>query len=236
MVCELFIVHSLKTQQVNDFWYEFDDYFLFHANNETSDAIDKIEAYGKLLNLFYYHQSMGTLNTNFKIDLENLDLKDQIKILANNILRIIDKYFNNNLDSERISFELFAQGLLFDTGLNSNGLPRRPPGAWIHMMDSDVTGFVAWYGFIRAVIALGLAETNIDRWLTISRNIALTASILTTLIKQGRKPRQTNDPNFNQPLDENSLNSLRNYWLNQSLDQIDNQITNIEEISISEHI
>ena len=223
-------------QQANDFWYEFDDYFLFQANNDVRDAIDKIEPYGRLLNLFYYHQSMGTLNTNFKIDLENLGIKDQIKMLANNILQIIDKYFNDNPNSERISFELFAQGILFDTGLNSNGLPRRVPGAWIHMMDSEVTGFVAWYGFIRAVIALGLAETNIDRWLRISRNIALAAAILTTLTKQGRRPRQTNNPNLNQPLDENSLNSLRNYWLNQNLDQIDNQIINMEVISISEHI
>lgn len=223
-------------QQANDFWYEFDDYFLFHANNDVRDAIEKIEPYGRLLNLFYYHQSMGTLNTNFKIDLENLGMKKQIKILADSILQIIDKYFNNSPDLERISFELFAQGLLYDTGLNSKGLPRRQPGAWIHMMDSEVTGFVAWYGFIRAIIAIGLAETNIDRWLRISRNIALAAAILTTLIKQGRKPIQSNNPDINKSLDDGILNSLRNYWLNQNLDQIDNQITNIEELSISEHI
>lgn len=223
-------------QQANDFWYEFDDYFLFHANNEVRDAVIKIDPYGRLLTLFRHHQSMGTLNTNFKIDLENLGIKDQIKMIAADILRIIDKYFNNNKDSERLCFELFAQGLLFDTGLDSNGLPRRPPGTWIHMMDSEVTGFVAWYGFIRAVISLGLRDTNIDSWLRISRNIALAAAILTTLTKQGRKPRQTNDPNLNQPLDENSLNSLRNFWLNQNLDQIDNEITNMEKIAITEHI
>jgi hypothetical protein len=223
-------------QQANDFWYEFDDYFLFNADIEVRDAISNIEPYGRLLNLFYYHQSMGTLNTNFKIDLENLGIKDQIKMLADNILRIIAKYFNDSSNSERISFELFAQGLLFDTGLDSTGLPRRQPGTWIHMMDSEVTGFVAWYGFIRAVIALGLAETNFDKWLRISRNMALGAAILTTLTKQGRKPRQTNNPNLNQPLDENSLNSLRNYWLNQNIDQIDSQIAKMEEIAISEHI
>jgi len=145
------------------------------------------------------------------------------------------KYFANDPDSERISFELFAQGLLFDTGLDSNGLPRRLAGTKVHMMDSQVTGFVAWYGFIRAIIVLDLGSSNNERWLRIGRNLALAAAILTTLIKLGRRPSQNDDP-LNQPLDEISINSLRNYWLNQNFDQIDNGIAKMEEIGLSEHI
>lgn len=82
---------------------------------------------------------------------------------------------------------------------------------------------------------MGLAETNIDRCLRISRNIALATAILTTVTKQGIKHRETNDPNLNQPLDENRLNSFRNYWLNQDFES-DNHVTKMEEIAICEHI
>lgn len=176
---------------------------------------------------------MDTINTNFKNDLSNLVLKGEIQLLADNMLRTLDKYFKSNPDFERIAFELFAQGSLFDSGLDSDGLPLRPPGAKIHMMDSEMTGFVAWYAFIRAIIVLGISMSN-ERWLDIARNIALAAAIHATLVKEGRKPHQSNFPDVNQPFDEDNLRHL-NYWLNQNF-ELDKKIPNVEKIVISEHI
>jgi hypothetical protein len=50
--------------------------------------------------------------------------------------RIIDKHFKGNADTERNAYELFAQGLLLDSGLDDKGLPGRPEGDKVHMMDS----------------------------------------------------------------------------------------------------
>ena len=120
-----------------DFWYKFDNFFLFKITPEIRNALNKIEPYGKLLNTFYYHQEHNTISSGgYKKDLEKESMKNEIKIIAEHQLRIIEESFQNNINIESKAFELFAQGLLFDDKLDSNGLPRRPRGTKIHMMDS----------------------------------------------------------------------------------------------------
>ena len=57
-------------------------------------------------------------------------------------MRITDKFFGGKTELQQKAFELFAQGLLFDNGVDDKGQPRRPSGDKIHMMDSKVLGYV----------------------------------------------------------------------------------------------
>lgn len=129
--------------------------------------------------------------------------KELVRLLSSNITRIIQKYFDSNIELQQKAFELFAQGLLFDNGVDDKGQPRRPVGDKIHMMDSKVEGYVVWHAFIRAVVLLEL-DDNKDKWFQIDRHVGL-AAILVELIKEGREPQQTNDPNYNKPIEEKLL-------------------------------
>jgi hypothetical protein len=155
--------------------------------------------------------------------------------LASSQLELFSEYFEDNQSSIRTTFELFAQGLLFDNEVNEDGIPRMRPGTKIHMMDSSVTGFIVWHAFIRAVLVLN-PDNQAERWLQLDRCIGLAAAILSTLIKEGRAPQQTLEPNTNQPLDDQTVEQLRKYWLGQSIDDIDNKIPHIEKVTIREHV
>ena len=219
----------------NDFWYQFDNFFLFKKSDSIDRALNKVGPYEQLVDLFYYHQSMGSLNTGYKPDLEKVGIAEDIKLLASSQIDLFNKYFEGDPTAERTAFELFSQGLLFDNEMDENGLPRRGPGTKIHMMDSSVTGFVVWHAFVKAVIVLGFDQRT-ERWLQIDKSIALAAAILSTLIKEGRAPQQTLEPNINQPLDDQTVEQLRKYWINLSVDEIDNKISHLEKITITKHV
>ncbi len=216
-----------------DFWYKYDDLFLFHAPDGIRLALSQVDPYGRLLELFYYHRRKGTLNSEFVTELQNI--KDSFELLANNSRQIFEDFLEEDVKLEQLSFELFAQGLLFDDHLDSNGLPRRPFGEKIHMMDSGITGFVAWHAFVRAAGLLGLIG-NKDRLLQTDRHIALASAILAELVKLGRPPVQSDDPSANKPLDPTLLDELRSSWLNLQSEEIDNRIVELEERSISRHV
>jgi hypothetical protein len=57
-------------------------------------------------------------------------------------------------------------------------------------------------------------------WLKIDQYIALAA------IDAIKHPVQSNDPNRNKPIDQNTLNTLEDRWINQSFEQIDNAFIN----------
>jgi hypothetical protein len=221
---------SSQTDKAMDFWYSYDDFFLFHSPDNIKLAIRQVDPYGRLVELFYHHRRRGTLNSEFITELQNV--KDSINLLADNSRRIFEEFFEDDVNLEQTSFELFAQGLLYDDRLDSNGLPRRPAGDKIHMMDSGITGYVVWHAFARAVELLGLT----DRMPQTDRHIALAAGILAALIKSGRPPVQSNDPSNNKPLDPASLDELRSSWLNFQPEEIDDRIVELEGNSISRHI
>ncbi|HEU4448149.1 MAG TPA: hypothetical protein VFR94_25995 [Nitrososphaeraceae archaeon] len=61
---------------------------MFSSSPETRVAIRAVDPYGRLLDLFYYHQKTGTIESAFKTELANIE--DSIKFLADNDRRIID--------------------------------------------------------------------------------------------------------------------------------------------------
>jgi len=217
---------------IMDFWYEYDDFFLYHPPEDVSSAMQELDPYGRLLDLFHYHVRNGTVETDFKTSVQKD--KEAIRILSSNVLRIIQKYFDNNMELQQKAFELFAQGILFDNGNDENGRPRREPGDKIHMMDSKVAGYVVWHAFIRSILLLEL-DVNKDAWLRMDRHVGLAAAILAELIKKGKDPQQSDDPNLNKSIDDTLLNELRKVWLVFSSQDIDSKITQLQQQIISKH-
>ena len=69
----------------------------------------------------------------------------------------------------------------------------------------------------------------------IDREIALGVAILASLIDEGKKTQQTDNPNLNKRLDDNIILQLKNYWMNQNFD-IDNKIIELEKVTITNHL
>jgi hypothetical protein len=219
------------TTQIMNFWYEFDKFFL---SREMRAVMGPLSPYGKLRNSFLYHYDKGSLETGFKSEHENI--KDSIKILSDNQRRIMDEHFGGNTKLEQMAFELFAQGVLFDNGLDEGANPRRREGEKIHMMDSSITGYIVWHALVRVLVLL-YADGTIDsnKWLQTDRHIGLAAGILAELIKSGREPMQRNDPTHNKPIDSALLEKLRGYWLNLSFPEIDDKLVQLRLDTVSEH-
>ncbi len=223
---------SNPQDSISDFWYKFDDFFSFHKPPEIGEAIEIVQPYGRMLDSFKFYQRTHQIEEGFRRDFENIKLF--IKTLADNIVRILDEFFRNNPTMEQNAFELFAQGTLFDNGLDLNGMPRRQSGEKFHMMDSAVVGYVAWHAFVRAVLILDLTDDK-ERWVRIDRNISLAAAILATEIKSHQKPEQSDDPQFNKALDPGQLKQLREFWLILTPEEIDDRIVQLQESVISNH-
>jgi len=220
---------------IMDFWYDFDNLFLFRRPAEITKALTTLQPYGKLLQRFLYHYQNGSVGTEFKSEHENI--KESIKLLADNHLRIMNDHFKGNSEAEQMAFELFAQGLLFDNGLDESGLPRRPEGDKIHMMDSNIIGYIVWHAFVRLVVLLYGDGAAIDstNWLQTDRHIGLAAGIVAALIKSGKQPIQSKDPNYNMPIDSTLLEELREYWLHLTFKEIDDKLAQLRLDTVSEH-
>jgi hypothetical protein len=213
---------------IMDFWYEFDKSFL--SDPEILKAKEILEPYVKLKDSFLSHYRNKTIQIGFKKEYESI--KDSVKLLADNHLKIINEYFGSNTEIEQMAFELFGQGLLFDDGLDKNGNPRRVPGNKVHTMDDDIRGYLIWHAFVRLVVLLlygdddKVADSK-KKWLHTDRHIGLAAGILAALIKSGRQPEQTNDPKYNKPMDPTVIEELRADWLYRSFQDIDDKIVQL---------
>jgi hypothetical protein len=212
-------------QLIIDFWYEFDKSFLSDAELLKSRAL--LDPYVKLKDSFLSHYRENNIDTGLKTDYGSI--KDAIKLLADNHSRIIDRYLGVNNEKEQMAFELFAQGLLFDDGLDENSQPRRISGNKIHMMDDDMRGYLIWHAFVRLAVALLYHNGYIDskKWLHTDRCVGLAAGILAALIKSGMEPEQTNDPTYNKSIDPTVLEELRADWLHLTFHELDHKIVQL---------
>ena len=224
--------------QIMNFWYDFDKFFL---SREMSKVMRPLNPYRKLFNSFLHHYEKKNIETDFKSEYE--DIKDSVKLLADNHARIIDEHFGGNMELEQMAFELFAQGLLFDDMLDEAGNPRRPEGDKIHMMDSSITGYIVWHAFVRLVVLLfsggddddGSGTIDSNKWLQTDRHLGLAAGILAELKKSGREPIQSDDATQNKPLESNKVEELRRHWLNLNFPEIDDGLVRLNLETISEH-
>ena len=105
-----------------DFWFEF--YYLFnfgsHRPPDISDAVNTLNEFSKSNHLFKTSQQDDTFNTEFRNKISKPALQDSIRTIADNHLRLLDKFFGNDA---RLEQSYFGQGSLFDNGVDRNGSP-----------------------------------------------------------------------------------------------------------------
>lgn len=183
-------------EQAIDFWYAFDQAFLFDRPPEVAVAFPAAYPDGNLNDLVDFAKGATS----------QADLAQRIAgreagllLLAAVQDRVMRGHFPDAADLQR-AFEDFGQGVLFD---DRNP---RPPSRRIHMMDGtaeDWVGYHRWYAFTRAVLALGASP---ERWSLIGRFAGLAWAI-----QSEAEPR--NDDPQNPGLAEHRLATLRTAWL-----------------------
>lgn len=193
---------SYTSDAALDFWYEYDQAFLFAASPEVGALYEDI--YGQ-------NFAIDALVDSVRDNLNSLPTLVQgreasFRRLAAIQLDIIDRRFPDSADLQR-AFEDFGQGILFDQKvIPTSGKLRRPPGRLIHMMDGtpdDCVGYHRWHAFIRAAVAAG---ADSSRWLQVNQLVALAWAIYSEL-----DPHE--DAPTNPPLSPTRLASLRRGWL-----------------------
>jgi hypothetical protein len=210
-----------------DFWYKFDDYFQYHASQETKKNIKTIRVKFKLYQRFRRHFLDNTINTTFIQELENNpEVIESLKRLAFDQLTIINHELKCDPQLEQSAFEYFGMGILFDDVVDEQGNYRRSPLNKIHLMDENIYGYFSWHSFVRSISIL--LYDNTERWLQLDRFIALSAAIYSK-----QKPKQStadgNKPDpMNKRIDLVSLQNLRNIYLKLNFEEIDNKFFNME--------
>ena len=186
-----------------NFWFEFDQTFLFNPPVEVQRAFRLAYPDGDLDSLVDVVRDTDRSNLTTTVASRSSGLLE----LARIELKVVDKYFNND-DDLQLAFEDFGQGVLFDS------LNPRPPGRRVHMMDGspdDWVGYHRWHAFIRSAVASG---ADAVRWDAIDRMVALAWAI-----------QSEADPGVDFPanpgLPISRLNLLRSGWMATDIGTLD---------------
>ena len=189
----------------NDFWFTYDDHFLFNPPPQVFAAYAAIGDLDTPLTQFAETRAAGTFPDGFVTAME--PLRAGLQALSTEQLGIVDRFYDGDPDGLQVAFEHFGYGDLFDD--------RRRPGNKVHMMDSSgpanpPIGYHRWHAIIRATTVLGI---DADRWNAIDRLVALGWAI-----HAEAQPTQDAD---NPPLPEERLVALRADWLARTPDELD---------------
>jgi hypothetical protein len=177
-----------------DFWTDFDDKFnpgpilvdnsgnvIVDENGELKRRISR-DIYDPLMRVLQldgvfvsnYDRLTGKLNVeNFRQAI-NPNINKDLKMLSQEQLKIIKKYFTIGKSDLRDAFEYFGQGSLYDSTHDFLRMYEHPITGEIipyriHMADgSGIYG--TWHTFIRASILLGIEEKS---WIEIDRLLAV---------------------------------------------------------------
>jgi hypothetical protein len=208
-----------------NFWYEFDNEFTYHPTPEIELAKRQIDPEGDLFT-FYLNDSD---KSDFSERVRTKYLKQLLnfRILSDRQLSLLDKHFQGNKELERLAFEEFAQGTLFDNLLCPGGIRRRSGTESIHMMNSSLLGYIIWHAFIQILLLIDKGADH-DRWLEIERYLVLSADILLHLISLGREPKPYSSIDMhNIRLEFNTLQKLRYYWMYKGYEEINHKMRNL---------
>ena len=95
-----------------NFWYEFDNFFLWDERQDVLQAFGNIS---DLDRIFKEHKINDTYPIDFLNEVkQEPDRTNSIIFLAQKQLDILNKSFGNDNESEQRAFEDFGQGILFD--------------------------------------------------------------------------------------------------------------------------
>jgi hypothetical protein len=193
----------MAVPDVNEFWFELDDRFLFHPTPEIRGAYQTIRMPDGITNLRLEHRQDPA-----GFEAAVTPMRDALALLSKLQLEIFDAHLGTDLDATRQAFEEFAQGIHFDD--------RRPPMMRVHMMDASgplnpAVGFHRWHAIIRAQVVLGI---DADRWTEIDRCLGLAWAI-----QSEAQPVQGTAAN--PPLDPARVATLRDRWMARTPEEID---------------
>lgn len=65
-------MNSSEEKNAMDFWYEYDNFFLFSSPDDITEAMLKVDPYGKMLDLFYFCARKGSVDTEFKNSMQRI--------------------------------------------------------------------------------------------------------------------------------------------------------------------
>ena len=204
---------SYSSKAATDFWFEFDDVFLFNRPSEVTKALSKMidsphDGLDLYLNQFQKSRRAGTYPKTFIEAAKFGRRPDGLHEISDLQWRVMDSHFGGNLKNLRLAFEEFGQGVLFDD--------RRQIGDKVHKMDTGpgpAIGYHRWHSIIRAAVFAGVDSVH---WLKIDRLVGLAWEI-----QSASKPVE-DKPN-NPRLGTAHLNELRKKWTALRFDQIDDQ-------------
>ena len=194
----------------NNFWYEFDNFFLWDERQ------DVLKAFGNISDLDRICKE-HKINDTYPIDFMKEVRRDEQRVnsiifLAQKQLDIINKSFGNDIESQQRAFEDFGQGILFDDR------SPRPLNNRVHMMDEGQFGFYRWHTLVRTTVLL---NQDPQKLLNVNRHIGLAGAI-----DSKQRPRQSmNDgknPN-NSEISTEILDALRSFWLTLSFEELDTE-------------
>jgi hypothetical protein len=199
----------LGNRLANEFWYQFDEVFLFSRDAEIQAAINEIVEYtGTSGEGDLYHTWLG-LVTSPGYPRTFLDfmapVAEPLRLLSRRQLAVVDTYYRRSggarLDQ---AFADFGQGVLYD--------PRRlDVESPVHTMDGDPPiGYHLWYVFQRAMMLL---DIDARRWRGIAPRVALAWAV-----QSEARPSPTT---VNPPLPARTLRRLKARWLPRSVRQLD---------------
>jgi hypothetical protein len=193
-----------------NFWYEFDNFFLWEKRQEVLKAIGNTS---DLDIICQQHKNNGTYPVDYIEEVKQDEERvNGVIFLSQKQLDIINTIFGNDIESEQRAFEDFGQGVLYDDR------DPRPVNNRIHMMDGGHFGFYRWHTFIRTA---ALLNQDPQRWLHVDRHVGLAAAIDSI-----QHPKQSSDDGSNPKNSEISpdmLDKLRSSWLHLSFEELDTE-------------
>jgi len=199
-----------SSQLGTNFWYEFDNFFLWDERQDVLKALGNISDLDRIC-------KEHKINETYPIDFINEVRQDEQRVksiifLAQKQLEIMNKNFGNNTESQQRAFEDFGQGILFDDR------SPRPLSNRVHMMDEGQFGFYRWHTLIRTALLLNQVS---EMWLHVERHIGLACSIDSV-----QRPRQStndgNNPN-NSEISPEILDKFRSFWLQLNFEELDTE-------------
>lgn len=201
--------HTDPRARAIEFWFEFDLAYnpgFGQVSQEVLRAYTAVRGPDFARARWREHRLRGTYPEGFIRDMT--PMKDALLFLADGQLEIIDRHFGGDGAAERVAFEDFGQGVLFND--------RRPPGEKIHKMDvggpdNPPIGYHRWHAFNRAVVVVG---GDAERWLTVDRHVGLAWAI-----QSEARPEEDNP--HNPGLSAERLAVLREQWTKMTADELD---------------
>jgi len=189
-----------------EFWYEFDNQFLFQPTNDIKQLYSQIKGPDTIRLFWEQFRQGGNYQEHFYKAIQ--PMFPALIQLSNLQLEVINAHFSNDLDALQLAFEDFGQGILFDD--------RRNLGDKIHKMDTGgplnpPIGYHRWHPIIRASVIAG-ADENL--WLSINRFVGLAWAIQS-------KMKPVEDAPNNPAIPQDQLQKLRDNWLSMTTEDLD---------------